>query len=869
VNNGFTNSTPVTVTITAANMPPLANAGPNQNVIVGATVHLDGSASTDPNNRTLTYAWSFAGIPSGSSAKLSGATTVSPTFVADLAGNYTVQLVVNNGFSGSAPATVTISAFPAGSSTLSFSPGAVTIAAGASQNLTLSLTPAAPAGGVTVNLTSDNTAVATVPASVTFPANTSSVFVPVTGVGAGSTLIHASGANIPDTTARITVNSTTTPTGITVSDVYVGQNLETTIGIVLPQPAPTGGVQVTLTTSDQSKVLLGGNASATGSALLTLTIGPGLSAVGGIYVQGLASSGTATITASAPNYSSGTGTITLTPSGFLLAGPAGIGTSTLTTNQGVSSTLTVYAARLDSSFNSQENQQIRGGLTVAVPVTSSSTSVGTITSSPVTFNGGDSSNTTQFSAVSSGSTTLTAGVPSGFSKPASGNTLNTTVNPAGLVPANVTVGNNLEANANVVLNGVAPPVGLQVTLTSNSPNKLLLSTTPTGAGMASISVTVPGGFSVSPDFYVYGLGTSGTVNYTASAPGFGSTTGAVTLAPSAIVISGPFGLGTTSFTTTTGAGNTDITISSALLNSSLNYVSPQAIAGGTSVSVNVLSSNQAVGTITTSPLTIAGGSATATTQFDPIGAGSTTLSPSAPSGFSLPAIYGSITATVITAGMSVNDDTIGQNLQDGGSLSLGQPAPAGGATVTLTSNSPSLLLLSNTATGAGSASITLNIPAGGTHATYYLQALASSGTATYTATAAAYRSRTGTITLAPSGVVLEGPYGFGVPFPFTASVGSTTPISVYTAALDITSNNGLLATQALRPGVSVTVNLSDSKPGVGTVTSPVTIAGGTDHSDTTFTAISSGQTTISVITPSSVVSSKAGNNTSVTASVSQ
>jgi hypothetical protein len=55
--------------------------------------------------------------------------------------------------------------------------------------------------------------------------------------------------------------------------------------------------------------------------------------------------------------------------------------------------------------------------------------------------------------------------------------------------------------------------------------------------------------------------------------------------------------------------------------------------------------------------------------------------------------------------------------------------------------------------------------------------------------------------------------------------------------------------QALRVGVSVTVNLTSSDPTVGTVESPVTIASGSSHNMTLFTALSPGETVITVDTP--------------------
>ena len=70
--------------------------------------------------------------------------------------------------------------------TLNFSPPTLSITTGNTGTLTLNLAGgAAPAGGFTVNLTSSNTAVATVPATATIAAGADSVPVTVTGVAPG------------------------------------------------------------------------------------------------------------------------------------------------------------------------------------------------------------------------------------------------------------------------------------------------------------------------------------------------------------------------------------------------------------------------------------------------------------------------------------------------------------------------------------------------------------------------------------------------------------------------------------------------------------------------------------------------------------
>ncbi len=99
----------ITLNINGDNTAPVANAGPDQSGRVNTTVTLDGSESSDADGDDLTYQWTFATKPTGSTATLSSATAVRPTFLLDKASDYVVRLVVHDGREASAPDTVTIS----------------------------------------------------------------------------------------------------------------------------------------------------------------------------------------------------------------------------------------------------------------------------------------------------------------------------------------------------------------------------------------------------------------------------------------------------------------------------------------------------------------------------------------------------------------------------------------------------------------------------------------------------------------------------------------------------------------------------------------------------------------------------------------
>ncbi len=92
------------------NTAPVADAGSAQDIHSGSTVTLDGSGSSDADGDDLTYIWSFVDKPEGSNAFFSDTTLINPTFIADIDGDYTIELTVNDRRIESTAAIVTVTA---------------------------------------------------------------------------------------------------------------------------------------------------------------------------------------------------------------------------------------------------------------------------------------------------------------------------------------------------------------------------------------------------------------------------------------------------------------------------------------------------------------------------------------------------------------------------------------------------------------------------------------------------------------------------------------------------------------------------------------------------------------------------------------
>ena len=634
---------------------------------------------------------------------------------------------------------------------------------------------------------------------------------------------------------------------ITMSSVTVGQGLQVPVTITF-NPAPSFGVTnpggcTSASTpgclsivSSSGSVLIGQEGSG-GSIQTLVPIAAGTTSVSFYAQADGASGGTATITASAPGYANGTGSVTIANSGFVVSGPNGIG-GAFTTFQDVSTTLTVYAARLDSNNLFVEPEEVMGGSTVTVPIASVPTTIGTVSPTSLSFTGGTSSMTTTFKASSANTGTASVTItqptsPFTFSNPATGGSLNVTVQQSGFLAPTVNVGQGLEVLTAISISGNAPS-NTMVTLTSSNASNLQFACGSTAAGSGcstgtgspatsgTITVTIPQNQTQSASFYAIGLGAPGSVSYTISGGSFGSLQASVTIVPATLMVQAQSAI---------LGENPQVTVSTAALVSGAPV--PQAVAPNGTVTVTVTSSATNVGIITNPTVTITGGSLSGTTTFMPVAVGTATITAAA-TGFS-----SASTQVTVSSGATIqinNQATVGQYLENLNSMVLGAAAPAGGLQVTLSvaAGSTGLMQLAVNPTDPGSNSIVVTVPAGQSSATYYVYALQSSGTATYGATAPGYSSATDTVTLAPSGIDIFETTSSGAP---TCAINCSVSLSggpqtftLFTNQLSTDGNNTIVEQQNLAgptgPAAATTAGTASSNSTALTVASGTGLAVG-------------------------------------------
>ena len=170
---------------------------------------------------------------------------------------------------------------------------------GSSANLIITLSAPAGSNGLTVNLVSSATGVATVPASVFIPSGQTQVLAPVTGVTQGNAVVTATATGFPPIQSQIQVQNINMSFVPGAATFFSGPNYAQPVGLIMSVPAVASGQTVNLTSSDPSIV------TAPPSVII-----PSGSTIVNVTITGVGP-GTATITASSPGLNNGIFTATI------------------------------------------------------------------------------------------------------------------------------------------------------------------------------------------------------------------------------------------------------------------------------------------------------------------------------------------------------------------------------------------------------------------------------------------------------------------------------------------------------------------------------------------------------------------------------
>jgi hypothetical protein len=537
---------------------------------------------------------------------------------------------------------------------------------------------------------------------------------------------------------------------ISLANFEVGKNLQVN-PVVIFTPAPAAGTAVSITSSDAAKLLLSTSPTAAGSGSLTYTMKGG-AAIGDLQAQALEGSGVATVTVSAPGYTPVTATATLRPSGFVIT------TSDFNTVVGdADTTVTVAARMLNEAMAPTAAGQVRGGIGINVPVTSSDPTVGTIVVNPVTLAGGSSTAATSFHPLAGGSTVISLAPPEGFGTPTSGQGIAATV-VGKVITLTAPTTSLVTRNRYPFTVGLAAPAG-----PGGQPVELAVTT----GDMVTIpaTVTVPEG-KTSVNFDVETALATGTLTLTASAPGFTGDSKALIVAARTFSLYSPL-------------VGIDRTVAARI---TLDQPAPS---GGATFVLSVANPN--VATVSPVNLTISAGETIG--DFELTGGltvGLTTLTADGTGS-------GYISKTLnITATNRLIDVPSGKEVELGTShvvpvLIAPDPAPAGGVTLTVTSSDPTIVEVLTP---------TIVIPEGSYQGTIEIRAASgTTGTAVITAANAGFAPDTMQVSLTAGLDILES----------FANISSTT-----TGELLLRLVSGGRTYPAAAGGVEIVLSSSDS-----------------------------------------------------------
>jgi hypothetical protein len=707
---------------------------------------------------------------------------------------------------------------------------------------------------VSLTFTISDPKVAQLNSPVTFNPGASSVSVPVQGLIAGTAALALTvpqGYSTPAESRQVSM-SVRAP-ALDMKGITVGKDLQSGLSVRLNGPAPQGGLAVTFTSSDPSRLLLSAAADRVGAAQVSSTISAG-STSASVLAQALASAGTVRVTAAVSGLAPVSADVVLVESTVVMdilpfrtsifADPVSI---------------PVYAASVDpvSGAPLAPQQRRAGTNSVLVQIASSFPDIGAVPD-PVEIKPSVLQATATFRATGRGQTELTLAQPDGF-VPSLQRRVLASISGANMSVPDLVVGLGLQSQARVNLPRNLP-ADQRFTITSSDPDHLLLSGTGTEPGSASIGVAPASGSFV---FYAQSLSDHGTVKIVAASPGFEDSSANVTLAPSGFVfepLTSP--QAETAITFDALAAPVTVNVRAAPLSpgSLIPLLSDvQSLRPGIeAVSVAVTSSDVGIADLSDSSLPFNPGVSRRSVQVRPHAAGAASIRLGTPAGFSTPAARNELSVTVrmptFTAPRAL---AIGKDLEVPVQISLSGAGPQTMAPVTFISSDPSKLLLSLSDQQLGSASFTLVSRSGGASLPYfYAQALSDEGTVEIKISAPGFIDASVPVRLTPVSLIFDDAASYSQGYPASLFTGNT-KLRVVQYAAD--SNSGLIGVESRRPGADLSITVASSNLAVALVAnSPLILRAGDSEATVEVHPLTIGSTLLSIGQPEGFVAAPRG-----------
>ena len=615
----------------------------------------------------------------------------------------------------------------------------------------------------------------------------------------------------------------------------VGSGLQGAANTATLSTSQHGGKTVHVESDNPSVVLVAPNTTTAGAASFDVFVPNGSTSVS-FVIQGMEdTTGTATVTVSAPGFTSGSRTATIVQPALAIinlitsldtldpADPFWVQIGLPSGGNGfVNPTQSVRVGGTGLTATIVNSNAVAGQL-ITTPVTGQTVTVSIppgLYFSPTTVAAGG----VAFDGLDVASTTVSASIPGFIATTAATVTVSVT-QPTISLNAIGNTGSGLQGLANGVTLSASEHGGVTVHVESGNPSVALVSPNGTTAGTASIDVFVANG-ATGASFVVSGLeGATGVSLITVSAPGFGSASQTASIQQPALAISSLV----TTLDTLDPADPFWVQI--GLPSGGNTSVNPtQSIrAGGVPVTATIKNSATAIGDLITTPLTgdsvtvtIPVGSyfspvsvATGGVAFDGTALGSTLVFAAIP-GF-IPTTASVQTVNVTQPGISLNPlGTVGSGLQGLGNSATLSASQHGGVTVHVESANPSAALVAPTPTTVGSASFDVFLANGSTSVAFYVSGMENvTGTSLITVSAPGFTSvsQTATIVQPAFDVVALG-----------TTIDTLNPADPFQVRVGLPSGSAVNPAQSVRAGgTALTATVKNSNHPVGDlITTPLT-----------------------------------------------